>query len=195
LRSVRTWIVAGVVTALLGLTVVACGDDDSETDPANAFEDGTTGSTLPIDTVVTYQVTERNHVDTEVNYPQTPPVGGNHAPAWQTCAFYDKPIYKEAGTHSLEHGAVWITFKPDIPAAEIEKIRALTEQPETLASPWDEANDGTLPAPIVVSAWGAQVGVNSIDSAAVADFIDTYREAASSPEAGVPCSQGITLTK
>jgi hypothetical protein len=194
---VRTWIVAGVLILLPGATLAACGgDDDSGSGSDNSSQDGgTTGGTLPIDQVQTYDVPSRNHVETTVNYPQTPPVGGDHAKPWQTCAFYDKPIYKEVGVHSMEHGAVWITFKPDTPADQLDKIRALTEQPETLASPWDEANDGTLPAPIVVSAWGAQVGVATIDSPVVADFITTYRDASTLPEAGIPCTQGITTTK
>src|SRR5205823_12925654 len=39
-----------------------------------------------------FDVPERRHVDTPVNYAQTPPVGGNHAPIWQNCGFYAQPI-------------------------------------------------------------------------------------------------------
>lgn len=180
---------------LLVITLASCSDDDDSDGGSSDGGDSGPPPTLPIDQIVTFEVGSRNHSDQVIDYPQTPPVGGDHAAAWQTCAFYDQPIYKEAGTHSLEHGAVWITFRPDIDAAEIDQIRALAQQPETLASPWDEAEDGKLPAPIVVSAWGAQVGVETITSPVVEEFITQYREAPTSPEAGVPCSQGITTTK
>src|SRR5947209_2298435 len=54
----------------------------------------------------------RNHVDKPVSYPMTPPVGGNHNPVWQNCNgnVYDKAIRDENAVHSLEHGAVWVTY-------------------------------------------------------------------------------------
>lgn len=199
LRPVRTWILAGLVALLPVTALAACGgDDDSDgaTSDEGGNDSGGTAPPLPIDQVQTYDVESNFHVETFVDYAQTPPVGGDHAPAWQNCQFFDKPIYKEAGVHSLEHGGVWITYKPDLAPEEVAQIQTLVDsQTEMLASPWDEAEDGTLPAPIVLSAWGAQVGVETMSSPAVADFIATYREGPNAPEAGVPCSQGITTTK
>ncbi|MFI6012195.1 DUF3105 domain-containing protein [Streptomyces sp. NPDC051243] len=54
----------------------------------------------------------RNHVQTAVEYPMNPPVGGDHNKAWMTCdgTVYNKPIANENAVHSLEHGAVWVTY-------------------------------------------------------------------------------------
>jgi hypothetical protein len=60
------------------------------------------------------------HTDGDVDYAQTPPVGGEHNPVWQNCGFYQEPVRDETAVHSLEHGAVWITYSPDIPQDEIE---------------------------------------------------------------------------
>jgi uncharacterized protein DUF3105 len=57
----------------------------------------------------------------------TPPAGGPHNDVWQNCGFYDEPVRDENAVHSLEHGAVWITYLPDLPQDEIEVLRDLAE--------------------------------------------------------------------
>jgi len=58
----------------------------------------------------------RNHVTTPVQYPQTPPAAGDHSPVWLNCGVYPEPVPDEQAVHSLEHGAVWVTYNPDLPA-------------------------------------------------------------------------------
>jgi hypothetical protein len=175
--------------AALAVGVAAsCGDDDDTGGEAAA----TPADPLPIGQVQTFEVSSRNHVTQTVDYPQTPPVGGDHAPIWQNCGFYDRPIFSEAGVHALEHGAVWITFRPDLAADQVDQIRGLAQQPYTLASPWE---DPTLGAPIVLSAWGAQLAIESLPSPAADQFLATYREAATAPEPGSPCTGGATQTR
>jgi len=172
-------------------TLAACSGDDSDGgDQASAGS--TTPVTLPIGQVQTFDGLARSHVDHTVDYPQTPPVGGDHAPVWQNCGFYDQPIYNETGVHALEHGAVWITYRPDLAADQIDQIRALTQQPYTLASPW---TDSELGAPIVFSAWGAQLALDALPSPAADEFLATYREAATAPEPGAPCTGGYGQTR
>ena len=173
---------------LLAGAMAACSDDDDSSDTTNQDSSGPT-TTVPRGEIITYEVTDRGHVDHTVDYPQTPPVGGDHATVWQTCGFYERPIVTEAGVHALEHGAVWITFRSDLPADQIALIQAYTEQPYTLASPWAGTD---LPAPIVLSAWGAQVQLDSLPSPKADEFITTYRQATSAPEPGAPCDGGTT---
>ncbi len=54
----------------------------------------------------------RNHVTKTVKYPMEPPVGGNHNPVWMNCNgdVYGKAINNMNAVHSLEHGAVWVTY-------------------------------------------------------------------------------------
>src|SRR5512135_382780 len=72
-------------------------------------------STAGLDGVVTYDNLPRDHSEAPQQYPQTPPVGGVHSSVWQNCGIYDQPIRNENAVHSLEHGAVWITYQPDLP--------------------------------------------------------------------------------
>ena len=140
------------------------------------------------DGVQSFPVQQRLHVQTPVVYPQTPPVGGNHAPIWQNCGFYTTPIANENGVHSLEHGAVWITYRPDLPSDQVEALRAFTTVPHAyvIVSPYSD-----LSAPIVASAWGHQLRLDSVEDPRLNQFVRAYREGPQAPERGGPCTGGV----
>jgi hypothetical protein len=146
----------------------------------------------PIPTgIQSFEITKRSHVQTPVSYPQIPAVGGNHAPIWQNCGFYDTPIANEHAVHSLEHGAVWITYHPDLPKAQIERLRQLAHHHTyILVSPLSD-----LPAPVVVSAWGHQLHLASIDDPRLDQFVSVFRLSRQAPERGGPCTGGVGTPK
>jgi len=41
---------------------------------------------------------------------ELPPMGGTHNQVWQNCGVYETPLRSDLAVHSLEHGAVWITY-------------------------------------------------------------------------------------
>ena len=136
--------------------------------------------------VQSYEITDQSHVSTPVQYPQNPPAGGPHAPQWQNCGFYDAPIRAENAVHSMEHGAVWITYQPGLPASEVEKLRQLARQTYVLVSPYPD-----LPAPIGASAWARNLLVPNADDPQLAEFVRTYRLGPTTPEQGAPCTGGV----
>ncbi|MGZ8750697.1 MAG: DUF3105 domain-containing protein, partial [Pseudonocardia sp.] len=72
----------------------------------------------------------QDHVTTPVQYKETPPVGGPHDPNWADCTgtVYAVDIRHENAVHSLEHGAVWITYNPDdLSDADIAKLADLVD--------------------------------------------------------------------
>ena len=134
-----------------------------------------------------FEITERAHIQGPVVYPQIPPVGGSHAAVWQNCGFYDRPVANENAVHSLEHGAVWITYRADVPPAEVEWLRQLVRhQPYVLVSLFPEA-----PAPVVVSAWGHQLQLASSQDPRLGQFVRQFRLSTQAPERGGPCTAGI----
>jgi hypothetical protein len=135
--------------------------------------------------VKTYSVAGRNHVQGKVNYPQNPPVGGNHNPVWQNCGFYDAPVQNENAVHSMEHGAVWITYRPDLPSDQVAKLRDLAKQSYVLVTPYPG-----LPSPVVASAWGKQLTLNSANDPRLAQFVDFFRQGPQTPEPGAACTGG-----
>jgi hypothetical protein len=136
--------------------------------------------------VQSFKVSERDHVQTPVSYPQTPPVGGDHAPIWQNCGFYTEPVRDENAVHSMEHGAVWITYRPDLPQDQIEKLRDLAQsQTYILVSPYP-----SLPSPVVASAWGKQLRLESAEEPRLEQFVRAFRLGPQTPEPGARCTGG-----
>ncbi len=79
----------------------------------------------PIEDLVEHEHQERDHVDEEIAAGDLPPVGGRHSPVWQNCGIYDEPVSIENATHSLEHGAMWLAYQPDLPEGDVETLRDL----------------------------------------------------------------------
>jgi hypothetical protein len=137
--------------------------------------------------VQTFSGLSRNHVAGQVAYAQNPPVGGDHAATLVNCGIYTQPVPKEPAVHSLEHGAVWITYRPDLVPATVEQLRGLVRgHAYALLSPYEG-----LPSPIVASAWGLQLQVQDVADPRLAQFLSTYERGPQTPEPGAPCSGGI----
>jgi hypothetical protein len=136
--------------------------------------------------VETFSVAQ-GHVTGPVVYPVVPPVGGEHDPAWQNCGIYDRPVRNENAVHALEHGAVWITYRPELPAEAVEQLRELVRgRRYALLSPYE-----SLPSPIVASAWGVQMKADSATDPRLSLFLTRYMQGPQTPEPGAPCSNGV----
>jgi hypothetical protein len=143
-------------------------------------------SAATTDGIVTFSGLARDHVNGPITYPQVPPVGGPHNPVWLNCGIYDQPAPNENAVHSLEHGAVWITYQPDLPAADVAQLRSLVRgHTYVILSPYPG-----LPARVIASAWGVQLRATGADDPRLAQFIKTYEQGPQTPEPGAPCNGG-----
>jgi len=131
------------------------------------------------------------HLEGEpILYEQIPPTGGVHRGAWQNCGFYDAYIANENGVHALEHGAVWITYDPDLPQDDIDVLRSKAEEQFVLVSPYPG-----MEAPVVASVWGKQIMLNGVNDDRLDPFIRQYKKnVANSPEPNGICWSGVSLT-
>ncbi len=138
--------------------------------------------------VVQFPRPSRGHeANLEIPFGELPPVGGNHDPAWQNCGIYDAPINTANAVHSLEHGAIWITYQPDLPAEQISAIEdAIRGQNFLVVSPYPEQR-----SPIVLTGWGVQLELDSLDDDRFDAFIEAYRVGPNTPERGASCTGGI----
>jgi hypothetical protein len=110
-----------------------------------------------------------------------------HDSVWYTCQYYDTAIRTENAVHSMEHGAVWITFDPNLPQDQRDQIKRLAEeQAYIIASPMEG-----LPSPVVASSWNNQIQLESANDPDLRRFIGTYKQGPDTPEPGASCT-GIT---
>jgi hypothetical protein len=87
----------------------------------------------------------------------------------------------------MEHGAVWITYSPDLPEEEVAALRDIAgEQSYILMSPYPG-----LASDVVLTAWGLQLQVDSVSDERIEAFIDRYRAGPQTPEPGTSCDGGV----
>jgi hypothetical protein len=180
----RTTIIAAVVgvvvLALIGVTLFVVAEQNRRNE---ALEEATRSD---IEGVETYQDLSANHVEGDVEYAQTPPVGGDHSGVWQNCGVYAEAVQDENAVHSMEHGAVWIAYDPSLAADQVELLEAQAESNNyVLVSPYED-----LPTPVVASAWGLQLQLEDASDERLSTFVRKYVRGEQTPEPGAPCTGG-----
>jgi len=130
-RRIRFAIAAAVLVAVAGVAAYRMFDDRSFS--AN---------------VVTAHYPAAQYLAGPLTYRESPPMGGPHNVAWQNCGIYTVPLHNEHAVHALEHGAIWITYRPDLPPADVQRLQAMASDDYMVLSPYPG-----LPAPVVASAW------------------------------------------
>ncbi|HEY5424297.1 MAG TPA: DUF3105 domain-containing protein [Ilumatobacteraceae bacterium] len=184
------------VLVVIPFLVVACGSDSKSSDPPPATAPA--GSPNGVDLglpgepqgTLTFSGLARNHVDTPIQYPQTPPVGGNHNPVWQNCQYYDTAIPNERAVHDLEHGAVWITYAPETSQADRDVLKALADTGDHIIV----SQYAGLPSPIVATAWGKQLQLPSVNDPRLKQFVQAFENGPQTPEPGATCRQSTSDT-
>ena len=153
---------------------------------------------------------QHDHVTGPVTYSISPAVGGPHNATWMNAGVYTKPVPTERAVHNLEHGAVWITYNPDLAASQVTALRAFVHKQSLISeaqgsgiagqssryldlTPWAT---NTLPSPIVMSSWGYQLRLTSPTDPRMQQFVNVFRNSSKyTPEYGsavdgVPTSTG-----
>ena len=83
--------------------------------------------------------------------------------------------------------SVWVTYDPDaLSEAEVQTLRDALPSTYAVLSPYPE-----LPAPVVISAWNAQVQLDGVDDPRLKQFISKFWKSASAPEPGAPCTGAL----
>lgn len=131
------------------------------------------------------------HVTGTVHYDRTPPAGGNHNAVWLNCGVYSQPVPNENAVHSLEHGSVWITYRPDLSADGVQQLQQFVQnhydgaERHLVLSPYPG-----LPAPVVASAWGAQIRLTGPSDPRLPAFVSHFIGGGQGGEQGAPCTGG-----
>ena len=182
-RRKRQWLYTRIVLGAVALVVVGgliWGIIEATRDDASRPEG-----------VQEFSYTGGDHIlegePTDLEYPENPPVGGKHAGIWQTCGYYDAPIAEENAVHSLEHGAVWITYRADLLDEEqVADLRDRADESYVLVSPRPEQAE-----PVVLTAWNNQLRLQAFDGDAIGQFVGYFRQGGQEPERGATCGGGV----
>lgn len=107
-------------------------------------------------------------------YSSNPPSSGSHYATPAPVGFYSNAVEDERIIHNLEHGDIWIAYKPGISDDVITALRAFENDGKVIITP-REANDFD----VSIVAWERvdhiSIENNTIDIERIADFIKRHR--------------------
>jgi hypothetical protein len=156
---------------------------------------GTVGSEIgnTIDGVVISPDPGAGHQEGDIHDDHEVPTGGLHNSEWQQCGIYEEPIREENVVHSMEHGAVWLAYRPDLSADQVETLRELvrTERSQSREPLIVLAPKPELEVPIVASAWRVQLELDHAEDERLQAFVDQYQRGPFTPEPGANCVEGV----
>lgn len=186
------------------LILTACGGKATPTETFHVEEAATMVQAVDTEVVESTAIPNNSGIEGVQTYPDRveyhnhvlvvrepegnlPPVFGEHFAAWQNCGIYDQPIELGSALHSMEHGAVWLTYRSDLLKDQVTELQKLVHgHSYVLMSPY-------LPqkSDVVLTAWGVQLAVDSIPDDHIAKFIAYYEQGPQNPEPGAPCDGAI----
>ncbi|WP_430644904.1 DUF3105 domain-containing protein [Agromyces sp. GXS1127] len=179
-RLIAIWSSVGVGVAIVALIVTSI----VLTPQAANYTAG--GEGADIEGVETFE-NASEHVEGVVDYEQTPPAGGQHNPAWLNCGVYEEVVPNENAVHSLEHGAIWVTYDADaLSDDDVATLRSKLPSTYVILSPFDG-----LPSPVVLSGWNVQLQADGVDDPRIEDFLEEYWQSQNVPEPGALCTGAI----
>jgi hypothetical protein len=133
-----------------------------------------------------YPATTNHTVEGPIEYDREPPTNGDHDPLWQNCGFYEEPIKDRHAVHSLDHGVVWITYRPDLPEQQIKALRPYGKENYVILSPYPGQD-----APVTATSWRVQLELKGADDPRLRRFVNQFRISELAPLSGNRCTLGV----
>lgn len=172
-RRINYALLGGVVTvmAVLGIGFGVW----QAVQPQLEFPDLETATDLP-----------RKHI-TKAKFFDLPPMGGDHDVKWQNCGVYEQAIETKNAVHSLEHGAVWIVYRPDLASVQRKAlVKFALGRPYVLLSPLQN-----MDTRVAIVAWGHRIKMQAVDEEVMGRFVQRFAGSLKAPEPAGPCIGGI----
>ena len=140
----------------------------------------------PPNGIKVYPATTNRTLKGPIEYDRRPPTNGDHDPLWQNCGFYEKPIKDRHAVHSMDHGVVWVTYRPDLPRRQIESLRPYGKENYVMVSPYPGQD-----APVIATSWRVQLELKGADDPRLRRFVNEFRISELAPLSGNRCSLGV----
>lgn len=167
---VQIWLVLATVVVVIGgaavLTATRSGESSSEP-----------GSKPDGETTIGQEFTIQGATHIESGqahdpYNSDPPTSGPHYFNPAKNGVHDTVIVDETLVHNLEHGFIWIAYKPDISEETKNELKKFVEDDDwkMVMAPRPQ-ND----APIILVSWGRYLKLQDFDENQVKKFRNDYR--------------------
>ena len=210
-RSVPRGVAVRCVFRLTLLAVFAawgaagCSDDSPVTSgPTNVVSEQPVAGSACGAVEREYTLAEPKHVENcrPIEYGSNPPSSGTHYGTWAAFRNYDTPIERGFAVHSMEHGAVVLSYHCDDCDEEVAAVRALIEElgPDPLCcSGTSCANpvsrlilmpDPELDTRFAAASWGFTLRAGCFEPEVFRAFVNAHR--GRGPEA--VCADGVDVT-
>jgi hypothetical protein len=134
-------------------------------------------------------VSSRDHVEGDIDYGVAVPAGGAHNVSWLNCGIYDTEVPTENAVHSLEHGAVWLTYNPSLVAAS--DVDALVSEGRRRSSRVIVSPVPDQETPVMATSWGHQLELDNGTDTRIRQYVNEFTKPEYSPEPGATCAGGI----
>lgn len=132
----------------------------------------------------------RMHIDVDAPHPaynSNPPTSGWHYEEWETKGAYKEQQPDEGLVHNLEHGYIWISYRPDVSPEIISQLENFYGFGKKIVVEPRKEND-TL---IAIAAWNwldkfdpvSGDSLNNEEIKRIQDFIDAYINQGPEPNA------------
>lgn len=138
-----------------------------------------------------YDIQGREHIANGATHPpynSNPPSSGWHYASPARTDFYAEPIPDESAIHNIEHGDIWIAYRPTIPD-EAKSVLKKFAGAYVLVSPRAE-NAGD----ISLVAWGRvdtfDIAGGVVDEGRITDFIHRYDNRGPEKVRGIQAGRG-----
>ena len=140
----------------------------------------------PPEGIEVYPATTNRSIEGPIHYDRQPPTNGDHAPIWLNCGFYERPVQNRFAVHSLDHGVVWITYRPDLPPEQVDRLRPYSQENYVIVSPYPGQD-----APVIATSWRVQLELDGAEDPRLKKFVDEFRISELSPLSGNRCVGGV----
>jgi len=140
---------------------------------------------------VAYEIQGRDHIADGATHPEynsNPPSSGWHYASPAHGGFYNEPLPDERVIHNLEHGDIWIAYRPDISDVAKDALESFAGQ-YVVVSPRAENNGD-----ISLVSWGRvdtfDIENDVVDEGRISDFIKRYNNRGPEKVRGVQTGHG-----
>ncbi len=111
---------------------------------------------------------------TQVQYNSNPPTSGSHYNNPQLAGSYDSAPPDGNLVHSLEHGAVILWYKADLPATDSAKLKLIFDN--VSVSKKIMVPRSSLDVPVALTSWGRILKLQTIDENQIKSFLETNED-------------------